>query len=63
MTIDQLVAMSGSVAGCQAECGGDSSMAAGALVELAGGDVKAVGNTAAIALKNTLGLVRDPLLD
>jgi len=59
MSIDYVVAMSGSVAGCQAECGAASGMAAGALVELAGGDVDAVGNAAAIALKNTLGLVCD----
>jgi len=61
MIIDNVVPMSGSVAGCQAECGGASGMAAGALVELAGGDVEAVGSAAAIALKNTLGLVCDPV--
>jgi len=63
MIIDNIVAMSGSVAGCQAECGGASGMAEGALVELAGGDAEAVGNAAAIALKNTLGLVCDPVAE
>jgi len=61
MAIDNLVPMSGSVAGCQAECGGGSGMAAGALVELAGGDVEAVGEATAIALKSILGLVCDPI--
>ena len=36
-------------------------MAAGVLVELAGGDVEAVGNAVVVALKNTLGLVCDPV--
>ena len=40
MSIDNVVAMSGSVAGCQAEGGAASGMAAGALVELVGGELK-----------------------
>jgi len=61
MTIADRVPLSGSVAGCQAECGAASGMAAGAIVELGGGTVEQVGHAAAIALKNCLGLVCDPV--
>ena len=55
------VPLSGAVAGCQAECGVASAMAAGALVELMGGTNSMIINAAALALKNTLGLVCDPV--
>lgn len=47
--------------GCQAEIGSATAMAAGTLVELAGGTPKQVGNALGIALKNSLGLVCDPV--
>lgn len=51
----------GSEAGCQAGIGTATAMAAGALVELDGGTPRQVGNAVAIALKNSLGLVCDPI--
>lgn len=48
-------------AGCQAGIGSATAMAAGTLVELAGGTPKQVGNAVGIALKNSLGLVCDPV--
>lgn len=51
---------SGSTGGCQAEIGIGSAMAAGASVWLAGGADEAVCHAAALAIKNTLGLVCDP---
>lgn len=53
--------VSGAEGGCQAEVGAASAMAASALTEIAGGDVDACLNAAAIALKNVLGLVCDPV--
>jgi L-serine dehydratase len=53
--------ISGAEGGCQAECGSAAAMAAGALVELSGGSPAAVLHAAAIALKNQLGLVCDPV--
>lgn len=53
--------ISGAAGGCQAEIGSASSMAAGALVYLQGGDCKAVAFAAAMAMKNLLGLVCDPV--
>lgn len=53
--------ISGAEGGCQAECGSAAAMAAGALVEMAGGTPEMVGNACAIAIKNQLGLVCDPV--
>ena len=53
--------ISGAAGGCQAEIGSASSMAAGALVYLQGGDCKMIVNAAAMAMKNLLGLVCDPV--
>lgn len=53
--------VSGAEGGCQAECGSASAMAASVLVELLGGTPCQVSNACAIALKNTLGLVCDPV--
>ncbi len=53
--------ISGAEGGCQAEVGAASAMAASALTEMAGGDVAACFHAASIALKNTLGLVCDPV--
>jgi len=51
--------LSGSAGGCQSEIGVSSGMAAGALVQLAGGDPQQVTNATALALKNILGLTCD----
>lgn len=53
--------ISGAAGGCQAEVGSAASMAAGALVALRGGTPRQVGHAVAMALKNLLGLVCDPV--
>ncbi len=53
--------IAGAAGGCQAEIGSASSMAAGALVHLRGGDAQQICQAAAMALKNLLGLVCDPV--
>jgi len=59
--IAQEVPLAGAIAGCQAECGVSAAMSAGALTELLGGTVSMVINASALVLKNTLGLVCDPV--
>ena len=61
MVIANLATISGAQGGCQAECGSAAAMTAGALVEMAGGSNDMVAHAAAIALKNQLGLVCDPV--
>ncbi|MCG8641426.1 MAG: L-serine ammonia-lyase, iron-sulfur-dependent, subunit alpha, partial [Desulfobacterales bacterium] len=53
--------IAGAAGGCQAECGVAAAMAAGAIVEMLGGDPRVVANGFALALKNMLGLVCDPV--
>ncbi|HPT82515.1 MAG TPA: L-serine ammonia-lyase, iron-sulfur-dependent, subunit alpha [Limnochordia bacterium] len=53
--------ISGAEGGCQAECGVASAMAAGAVVDLAGGSPEQVFAAASLALQSHLGLVCDPL--
>lgn len=53
--------IAGAAGGCQAEVGTASAMAAGALVYLRGGDNGQIVQGAAMALKNLLGLVCDPV--
>lgn len=53
--------ISGAEGGCQAEVGSAAAMAAGALVSIMGGTPRQVGHSVAIALKNLLGLVCDPV--
>ena len=53
--------ISGAAGGCQAEVGSASAMAAGALVTLRGGTASQVGHAVAMALKNLMGLVCDPV--
>ncbi len=53
--------IAGASGGCQAEIGTASAMAAGALVALHGGSEKAILHAAAMAIKNLLGLVCDPV--
>ena len=49
------------VAGCQAEVGAASAMAAAGLVELAGGTAAQAEGAASVALQNSLGMVCDPV--
>ncbi|MGE5701955.1 MAG: L-serine ammonia-lyase, iron-sulfur-dependent, subunit alpha [Clostridia bacterium] len=53
--------ISGAAGGCQAEVGSATAMAAAAIVEMAGGTPFQSGQAVAIALKNMLGLVCDPV--
>ncbi len=53
--------IAGAAGGCQAEIGSASAMAAGALVCLRGGGPEQITHAAAMALKNLLGLVCDPV--
>ena len=63
--IGQVIATRASIAGasggCQAEIGSASAMAAGSLVFLRGGSCDAIVQSAAMSLKNLLGLVCDPV--
>lgn len=59
--IAQNATVSGAEGGCQAECGSAAAMAAAAMVEMAGGTPEMCLNAAAIALKNVLGLICDPI--
>jgi L-serine dehydratase len=49
------------VAGCQAECGAASGMAAASLVTLAGGSASQALSASAMALQNVMGMVCDPV--
>lgn len=59
--IAQRASISGAEAGCQAEIGTAAAMAAAALVYLHGGSAVQMANAAAMALKNMMGLVCDPV--
>ena len=59
--VSKKATLAGAAGGCQAECGVGSAMAAGAAVELMGGTPQQVGDAFALALKNLLGLVCDPV--
>jgi L-serine dehydratase len=61
LVIANEASIAGAEGGCQAECGSAAAMAAGALVELAGGSPLAAAEACAIAVKNQLGLVCDPV--
>jgi L-serine dehydratase len=61
IVIANKASIAGAEGGCQAECGAASAMAASALVELCGGTPKQSEHACAIALKNILGLVCDPV--
>jgi L-serine dehydratase len=61
MVITKIAGVSGATGGCQAECGSASGMAAAAVVEMAGGTPEQCAHACAIALKNILGLVCDPV--
>ncbi len=53
--------IAGAAGGCQAEIGAASAMAAGALVQIRGGSGRQIADAAAMAMKNLLGLVCDPV--
>lgn len=59
--IAKRASISGAEGGCQAEIGSASAMAAGMLVYLQGGTNEQVKSAVAMALKNVLGLVCDPV--
>ncbi|MDD6597572.1 L-serine ammonia-lyase, iron-sulfur-dependent, subunit alpha, partial [Anaerovibrio sp.] len=61
MVVEAHASIAGAYGGCQAECGTAAGMAAGALVQLAGGTPEMVGNAVALAMKNLLGLACDPV--
>jgi L-serine dehydratase len=61
MVIAQEASVSGAEGGCQAECGSAAAMAAAAMVEMAGGSPQMAANAVAMALKNQMGLVCDPV--
>ena len=53
--------LSGSVGGCQAECGSAAAMAAAALTDLRGGTPEMCAHAFAIACKASMGLICDPI--
>ena len=59
--IAQRMPLAGAVAGCQAEGGGASAMAAAAIINMMGGNNNQIINSAALALKNIMGLACDPI--
>ncbi len=59
--VSNKMALAGAVGGCQAECGVASAMAAAALTQMRGGNVKQIINAVALSLKNILGLTCDPV--
>ena len=61
LIISNKVQLAGAVAGCQAECGVASAMAAAALTQMLGGNLNEILQAAALALKNILGLTCDPV--
>ena len=61
LVIANKASIAGAEGGCQAECGSASAMAAAALVEMCGGTPQMVADACAIAIKNILGLVCDPV--
>ncbi len=61
LVIANNASIAGASGGCQAEVGSASAMAAAALVLANGGTNKQAGDALAIALKNMMGLVCDPV--
>lgn len=59
--VSRKATLAGAAGGCQAECGVGAAMAAGAAVELRGGSPRMAADAFALALKNLLGLVCDPV--
>ena len=61
MVIAAKASVAGAQGGCQAECGSAAGMTAAALAEAMGGTPQMAAEACAIALKNQLGLVCDPV--
>lgn len=61
MVIGNQATLAGAEGGCQAECGAAAAMAAAAMAELRGGTPRQAAHACAMALKNQLGLVCDPV--
>lgn len=61
LIVSAKVRLAGAVAGCQAECGVASAMAAAALAEMLGGNSEEIIQAVSLALKNILGLTCDPV--
>ena len=61
MVIASRASISGAEGGCQAEIGSAAAMAAAALVHLQGGTPEQMADACAMAVKNLLGLVCDPV--
>lgn len=61
LIVSYKVRLAGAVAGCQAECGVASAMAAAALTEMLDGSTEEILQATALALKNILGLTCDPV--
>ena len=61
MIIAARASISGAEGGCQAEIGSAAAMAAAALVHLQGGTAEQMAHACAMAVKNLLGLVCDPV--
>lgn len=59
--IAERASISGASGGCQAEIGTAAAMTAGALVYLKGGSTEMIIHSVAMALKNMMGLVCDPV--
>lgn len=59
--IAERASLSGAAGGCQAEVGSASAMAAAALVSIRGGTLEQMAHACAMALKNLMGLVCDPV--
>ena len=59
--IGKYATFAGAEAGCQAECGSASAMAAAAVTEMLGGSVEEALNAASITLINVMGLACDPI--
>ncbi len=59
--ISENATVAGAEGGCQAECGSAAAMTAAALVYMMGGSPKTSFDAAAIALKNIMGLICDPI--
>lgn len=63
--IGQIIAnrayLAGASGGCQAEVGSGSGMAAAAICHVKGGSTAQIGDACAMALKNLMGLVCDPV--
>ncbi|MDR1654858.1 MAG: L-serine ammonia-lyase, iron-sulfur-dependent, subunit alpha [Treponema sp.] len=61
MVIANEASLAGAEGGCMAECGSAAAIAAAALVEMSGGSPSMAAEAFAMALKNQLGLVCDPV--